>query len=142
MFDSLTVNGTLQCPTCTSTGTGVNIIIGSGGLSGNGTMSLTAGDGGGVNGFPDMNGVAIYDMEYNSGTPNFTGQFAGNFNGALYFPNASLRYTGNSNLTGGCMVLVANTISFGDDSSMDTSGCSASVFQNDVPQANIVMPTQ
>jgi Flp pilus assembly protein TadG len=139
MFDSLTVNGTLQCSTCTSTGTGVNIIIGSGGLSGNGTMSLTAGTGGG---FPNMNGVLIYDMENNSGPPNFTGQFTGNINGALYFPNASLTFRGGSNLGNGCTVLVANKLSFGGNSSMDTSGCSPSFLQNDVAQANVVILTQ
>jgi Flp pilus assembly protein TadG len=133
MFDSLQVNTGI-----TITGTGVNIVIGSGGLSGKGTMNLTAGDGGGVNGFPDMNGVAIYDPETNL---KFTGQFTGNFNGALYFPNATLTFRGGSNLKG-CMVLVANQISFGGDSSIDTSGCSASILQNDVPQANVVMLTQ
>jgi hypothetical protein len=127
MFDSLNVSGTLS-------GTGVNIIIGSGGLSGMGTMNLTAGNGAG---FPDMNGVAIYDPETNL---KFTGQYTGNFNGALYFPNATLTFRGGSSLTG-CMVLVANIISFGGDSSMDTSGCSASVLQNDVAQANVVMLT-
>jgi hypothetical protein len=129
MFDSLQVNNGV-----TLSGTGVNIIIGSGGLSGKGTLSLTAGDGGG---FPDMNGVAIYDPETNL---KFAGQFTGNFNGALYFPNATLTFVGTSNLTG-CMVLVANKLTFGGTSSLDTSGCSTSVLQNVVPQANVVILT-
>src|SRR5262245_15482736 len=61
LFTALKVDGTL-------TGTGVNIIIGSGGLgdshtgnsAGTGTINMTAGTGGGLS---DMNGVLIYDLE-------------------------------------------------------------------------------
>jgi Flp pilus assembly protein TadG len=102
MFDSLQVDAPLNV-------TGVNIIIGSGGLSGSGSLTLTAGSGGS---FPDMNGVAIYDME---GTDvRYTGQFSGNFNGALYFPKANLTFRGGAGLAG-CMVVVANVLSVGPE---------------------------
>ena len=55
MFRQLEVNGPLN-------GTGVNIIIGSGGLDGSGNMNMTAGNGGGLS---DMNGVLIFDQEVN-----------------------------------------------------------------------------
>ena len=124
------------------TGTGVNIIIGSGGLSGSGNMNMTAGTGGGLS---DMNGVLILDLEGKgaSKTPDikFTGQYTSNFNGAVYFPYAHLTFRGGSGLTG-CMVVVAKVLDFGGNSSMDMSGCSDSVLQNDVSQKNIVMLTQ
>jgi hypothetical protein len=59
-----------------------------------------------------MNGVAIYDME---GTDvRYTGQFSGNFNGALYFPKANLTFRGGAGLAG-CMVVVANVLSVGPE---------------------------
>ena len=135
MFRKLDVVGTVS-------GTGVNIIIGSGGLGGSGSMNLTAGNGGGLS---DMKDVLILDLEGKgaSKTPDikFTGQYTSNFNGAIYFPYAHLTFRGGSGLTG-CMVVVAKVLDFGGNSSMDLSGCSDSVLQNDVSQKNIVMLTQ
>ena len=92
-----------------------------------------------------MNGVAILDLEVTGTNKSqgvrFTGQFTSNFNGAIYFPYAYLTFRGGSGLTG-CMVVVANVLDFGGNSSMDMSGCSDSVLQNDVSQKNIVMLTQ
>jgi hypothetical protein len=130
-------------------GTGVNIIIGSGGLgdsttgnnTGTGSINMTAGTGGGLS---DMNGVLIFDLEGkgNSNTPDvkFAGQFTSNFNGAIYFPYAHLTFRGGSGLTG-CMVVVAKVLDFGGNSSMDLSGCSDSFLHNDVVQVNVVMLT-
>jgi hypothetical protein len=136
MFRKLTVNGPVS-------GTGVNIIIGSGGFDGSGSLNMTAGNGGGLS---DMNGVLIFDLEGKgqsgkNAEVKFTGQFTSNFNGAVYFPYAHLTYRGGSGLTG-CMVVVAKILDFGGNSSMDMSGCSDSVLHNDVSQKNIVMLTQ
>ena len=111
-------------------------------LGGSGNMNMTAGNGGGLS---DMNDVLILDLEGKgaSKTPDikFTGQFTSNFNGAVYFPYAHLTFRGGSGLTG-CMVVVAKVLDFGGNSSMDLSGCSDSVLQNNVSQKNIVMLTQ
>jgi Flp pilus assembly protein TadG len=139
LFPGLQVDGTLS-------GTGVNIIIGSGGFGQSkpnsvGVVNMTAGTGGGLS---DMNGVLIFDLEgKGASTPNvkFTGQFTSNFNGAIYFPYSHLTYRGGSNLTG-CMVVVAKVLDFGGNSSMDMSGCSANVLSNDVVPTNVVMLTQ
>jgi Flp pilus assembly protein TadG len=136
MFRQLDVNGSVS-------GTGVNIIVGSGGLGGSngGQMNMTAGTGGGMS---DMNGVLIFDLE-GKGAPNppdvkYAGTFASNFNGAIYFPYAHLTFRGGSNLTG-CMVVVAKELDFGGNSSVDMSGCSASILSNNVAQAYVVMLT-
>ena len=143
LFPGLKVDGTL-------TGTGVNIIVGSGGFgdshngnnAGTGTINMTAGTGGGLS---DMNGVLMFDLEGNgASTPpqvRFAGQFTSNFNGAIYFPYSHLTYRGGSNLTG-CMIVVAQVLDFGGNSSMDMSGCSDSVLANDVVPTNLVMLTQ
>ena len=136
MFRQLDVTGPVS-------GTGVNIIIGSGGLDGSGNMNMTAGNGGGLS---DMNGVLIFDLEGKgksgkNAEVKFTGQFTSNFNGAVYFPYAHLTFRGGSGLTG-CMVVVAKVLDFGGNSSMDMSGCSDSVLENNVSQKNIVMLTQ
>jgi Flp pilus assembly protein TadG len=141
LFPGLQVDGTLK-------GTGVNIIIGSGGFSqsknntGTGVVNMTAGTGGALS---DMNGVLIFDQEgQGASTPpqvKFAGQFTSNFNGAIYFPYSHLTYRGGSNLTG-CMVVVAKVLDFGGNSSMDMSGCSDSVLQNDVVPTNVVILTQ
>ncbi|GKQ49718.1 hypothetical protein BRSPCE3_05720 [Bradyrhizobium sp. Ce-3] len=134
MFKQLTVNGPLN-------GTGVNIIIGSGGFSGGGAITMTAGTGGTLS---DMNGVLIFDMEGKtaSKTPDikFTGQYTSNFNGAVYFPYAHLTFRGGAGLTG-CMVVVAKVLDFGGNSSMDMSGCSNTILNNVVAQARVVMLT-
>jgi Flp pilus assembly protein TadG len=138
LFPGLQVNGPLS-----ATGP-VNIIIGSGGLSGTGSnnnIDLTAGTGGGLS---DMNGVLIFDLEGMGAptTPNvmWTGQFTSNFKGAIYFPYAHLTFRGGSNLTG-CMIVVAKVLDFGGDSSTDMSGCSPSVLANDTVPANVVILT-
>ena len=136
MFRQLDVTGPVS-------GTGVNIIIGSGGLGGSGDINMTAGNGGGLS---DMNGVLIFDLEGKgksgkNAEVKFTGQFTSNFNGAAYFPYAHLTFRGGSGLTG-CMVVVAKVLDWGGNSSMDMSGCSDSVLQNNVVQKDIVMLTQ
>jgi hypothetical protein len=135
MFRELEVDGPVS-------GAGVNIIIGSGGLSGSGDLSITAGNGGGLSA---MNGVLIFDQEVTTGNQSikYTGNFQGNFNGAIYAPYAHLTFRGGSNLSGnGCMLVVANILDFGGNSSMDMSGCSASILSNDVTKAYVVMLTQ
>jgi Flp pilus assembly protein TadG len=138
MFRQLDVNG----PGAPVSGAGVNIIIGSGGLGGNGSISMTAGTGNGPP-WSDMNGVLIFDQEGlgASKTPDvkFAGNFAGNFNGAIYFPYAHFTFRGGSGGSGltGCMVVVAKVLDFGGNSSLDTSGCSPSVF----PKVSVAMLT-
>jgi Flp pilus assembly protein TadG len=140
MFQQLAVDGTLS-------GTGVNIIIGSGGFgqsknnTGTGVVNMTAGTGGGLS---DMNGVLIFDQEGKgaSNTPDvkFAGQFTSNFNGAIYFPYSHLTFRGGSNLTG-CMMVVAKVLDFGGNSSMDLSGCSDNFIQQNTVPKNVVMLT-
>jgi hypothetical protein len=136
MFRQLDMTGPVS-------GTGVNIIIGSGGLGGSGNINLTAGTG--IQGpLSAMNGVLIFDQEVTTGnqTVKYTGNFTSNFNGAIYAPYAHLTFRGGSNLAGnGCMLVVANVLDFGGNSSMDMSGCSASILSNNVSQANVVMLT-
>jgi len=145
LFPGLKVDGQL-------TGTGVNIIIGSGGFgdshtgnsAGTGSINMTAGTGGGLS---DMNGVLIFDQEGIGAPPSnppdvkFAGQFTSNFNGAIYFPYSHLTFRGGSGLTG-CMVVVAKVLDFGGNSSMDMSGCSDSILSNNVSQAYVVMLTE
>jgi len=143
LFPSLKVDGTLT----NTDGNGVNIIIGSGGFgdshsgnsAGTGIINLTAGTGGGLSA---MNGVLIYDLEgQGASTPpqvKFAGQFTSNFNGAIYFPYSQLTFRGGSGLSG-CMVVVAEVLNFGGNSSLDLSGCSNS---NVYAPRYIVMLTQ
>jgi Flp pilus assembly protein TadG len=136
LFPGLQVDGPLS-----ATGP-VNIIIGSGGLSGSGNINLTAGTGI-TGGLSAMNGVLIFDQEVTTKNQSikFTGNFTSNFNGAIFAPYAHLTFRGVSNLTG-CMLVVANVLDFGGNSSMDMSGCSASILSNDVAQAYVVMLTK
>jgi hypothetical protein len=123
---------------------GVNIIIGSGGLSGSGNLNITAGNGGGLSA---MNGVLIFDQEVTTGNQSikYTGNFIGNFNGAIYAPYAHLTFRGDSTVTTGngtaCMLVVANVLDFGGNSSIDMSGCSQGILSNDAVQAYVVMLT-
>jgi hypothetical protein len=137
MFDSLVVDGTLK-------GNNVNIIVGSGGLDGKGSLQITAGTGG-AGAFSSMNGVLIFDLEGKGAakTPDvkFTGQFNSNFNGAVYSPYSHLTFRGQASQTG-CMIVVAKVLDFGGNSSLDTSGCSDSILSNVVGQAKVVLLTK
>jgi len=140
LFPGLQVNGPLN-----ATGP-VNIIIGSDGLSGSGNINLTAGTG--ITGsLSAMNGVLIFDQEVTTGNQSikFTGNFIGNFNGAIYAPYAHLTFRGDSTLTTGngtaCMLVLANVLDFGGNSSIDMSGCSQGILSNDAVQAYVVMLT-
>jgi hypothetical protein len=131
MFDSLSVNGTLQLAPGT---TGVNIIIGQGGLSINGIVNLTAASSN--SSYPDMGGVLIYDTETNNNL-TINGTSTSVYGGALYFPNAAVTWNGNSASNNHCTQLVANSLTFTGDTSLDVSGC----VPGTVPQSQVVLLT-
>jgi hypothetical protein len=110
------------------TGNGVNIVIGSGGLSmnGNAQMSLTAGPGG-TGSAAALNEVALYDTE--SGSIKFNGNNTPTLNGAVYFPNADVTWNGNNATTGtNCTELVAKSLSFSGSSTLSVSGCTVAAI--------------
>jgi Flp pilus assembly protein TadG len=110
------------------TGNGVNIVIGSGGLSmnGNAQMSLTAGPGG-TGSAAALNEVALYDTE--SGSIKFNGNNTPTLNGAVYFPNADVTWNGNNATTGtNCTEIVARSLTFTGNSTLSVSGCTVAAI--------------
>jgi Flp pilus assembly protein TadG len=128
-YDKVTIgtNGKL-------TGNGVNIVIGSGGLSmnGNAQMTLTAG-GGGTGPAAALNGVVIYDTE-SSNNLKINGNNAPSLDGAVYFPNADVTWNGNNTTGTNCTEIVARSLTFTGHSTLSVSGCSATVAAAILPQ--------
>jgi hypothetical protein len=110
------------------TGNGVNIVIGSGGLSMNGSaqMTLTAG-GGGTGPAAALNGVVIYDTE-SSTNLTINGNNAPSLDGAVYFPNADVKWNGNNTTGTNCTEIVARSLTFTGMSTLSVSGCTVAAI--------------
>jgi Flp pilus assembly protein TadG len=108
-------------------GNGVNIVIGSGGLSmsGNAQMTLTAGSGG-TGSAAALNGVALYDTE--SGSIKINGNNAPSLDGAVYFPNADVTWNGNNTTGTNCTEIVAKSLTFTGNSTLSVSNCKVSAI--------------
>jgi hypothetical protein len=87
------------------------------GFNGNVTVNFSAPTSGTYSGmlfFGDRATPAATVQKMNGGANS-------SFNGAIYFPSASLDYTGNSKSLGGCTQLIANTITFEGNSTVKAS---------------------
>jgi hypothetical protein len=128
LFDSLTIatGGTLQLA---PGATGVNIVIGNGGLtiSGNGKVNLQAAAVNNV--YPDLDGVLIYDVE--AGKVQLAGDTTSVFGGALFFPNADLTWNGNAASANNCTEIVASTLLISGNTNLNIQGCVAGTLPTD-----------
>ena len=121
------------------TGNGVNIVIGSGGLSmsGNARMTLTAG-GGGSGPAAALKGVVIYDTESNNLKIN--GNNAPSLDGAVYFPNADVTWNGNNTTTtANCTSIVARSLTFTGNSTLSVSGCKVAGWEATLSQLPLLV---
>jgi hypothetical protein len=136
LFDSLTIGGTLQLA---PGATGVNIIVGSGGITftGSGTVNLQAATNNtGSNLARDLNGVLIYDTETTSAKIN--GGSNSIYTGALFFPNSDVTWSGNAAGNSNCTEIVAKSLTFTGNTYLNVSGCAPSL----VPVSQLVLLVQ
>ena len=110
---SLSIKGTVS-------GTGVTIFMHNGGISVNGSASLslsapTTGD---------YAGMLFWSSRSNTSSHTFNGNGATDLNGFLYFPKGAVAYSGNNATTSTCMRIVADTITLTGSSTLK-SDCSA-----------------
>lgn len=96
---SLSIKGTIS-------GTGVTIFMADGGVSVNGSasLSLSAPTSG------DHAGILFWSARSNTSANSFNGNGATDLNGYLYFPRGALTYNGNNATNSTCMRIVADTI--------------------------------
>jgi hypothetical protein len=122
-FDSISIGGTLKLA---AGATGVNLVIGTGGLSfnGSGTMNLQAAATSTVS--SDLNGVLIFDLE--TGSPTIGGTNGSTVSGAMFFPYANVTWNGNATTSSTCTEIVANTLTFSGNAYLRTSGCSSNLL--------------
>jgi hypothetical protein len=130
--------GTVDCPTCTG-GNGVTLVftgspfskIGGPVISANATVTLTAPSlgFGGRPAAPDpaYDGILFFrDPRATSNSGNAQVSINGGANtaltGAMYFPNSSISYSGNS-ATSQCSVVVAGAISLTGNTGVNVSNC-------------------
>jgi Flp pilus assembly protein TadG len=128
-------NGTLECTTCTGTGTsGVTIIltgsspsnIGTIDIKGNVTVHLMAPATSDFD--PAFNGVLFY-TDSNAPLGNsvkLTGDSSSTYGGAMYFPSSNVTFIGNSGANvPTCSELIGYSLNFTGNSGFNISGCSA-----------------
>jgi Flp pilus assembly protein TadG len=134
--------GTVDCPTCTG-GAGVTLVftgspaskIGGPVIAANATVTLTApsknfGDNpatAAAHDDRDYDGILFFrDPRATSNSGNAQVKINGGANtvltGAMYFPNSSISYSGNSS-TSQCSILVAGTISLTGNTGVNVSNC-------------------
>jgi hypothetical protein len=73
-----------------------------------------------------MTDLLIYDPETTNKnqTVNVSGDSNSFFNGIVYAPNASVQYTGNSNVTSpSCFVVIASAVTFSGNTNIDDRKC-------------------
>lgn len=126
--------------TCTPNA-GVNIVIGSGGLSINGTVNLIANPTNSSK--PDLAGVLFYDKEGTSGSPvnvTFNGNSNSIYGGAMFFPHGNVTWSGNAASSNHCTMIVANQLGFSgtSDINLDYTGCPVTAL----PKTQIVLLVQ
>jgi Flp pilus assembly protein TadG len=124
-YHSLTVNagGVLA-------GAGVNIVIGSGGLTinGGGKVDLHAGVNNAIS--PYLDGVLIYDTEGTAASlskVNINGDSTSVFGGAMFFPHGDVTWNGNAQGTLAnsdiCTEVVAGKLTFTGNTNLNITGC-------------------
>jgi Flp pilus assembly protein TadG len=139
IFDSITVDSGGSLTGCTTPppptlatvftctpNSGVNIVIGSGGLNINGNVNLKANPTN--NSKPDLDGVLFYDTEGTSGHPvnvTINGNSKSIYGGAMFFPNGNVTWGGNAASSNHCTEIVANQLTFSgtSDINLDYTGC-------------------
>ncbi len=134
---SLTMTGgTLQCQFCSGT-TGVSIVfLGSGGLIG--TLTIGAGatvstvNAGTNTTFPALNGIVFYGRGASPVNVSLQTAAPGPLDGAVYFPNAALTFTGNATTVSNCISLAAASMTLYSTFSLAVTGCPA--YSTLVPQ--------
>jgi hypothetical protein len=112
---SLSIKGTVS-------GTGVTFFMADGGVTANGSASLsisapTSGS---------TAGMLFWSSKTNTSANSFNGNGATDLNGYLYFPKSQLTYNGNNTTTSTCMRIVADTIKMTGSSKLN-SDCSAAL---------------
>jgi hypothetical protein len=138
--------------TCTLN-SGVNIVIGAGGLNINGNVNLQ-GNPCNTN-FPDLGpcsagatgGVLFYDTEpcspsavcatQKNVTINASAQSV--FGGAMFFPNGNVTFSGNAAASDRCTEIIGYTLTFtgNNATNLNFTGCSASLL----PTSQIILLT-
>lgn len=105
----------------TVNGTGVTLISGGGiSFSGNATINLSAPTSGSTAGL-------LYGTSSSSASVSWRGTSNNTLVGAIYAPNATVTYIGDSSVANGpgsCTEVVASTVQFSGNSSLSSSGCS------------------
>jgi len=127
---SLTMTGgTLQCQFCSGT-TGVSVVfLGSGGLIG--TLNIGAGatvstiNAGTNTTFPPLGGIVFYGRGTSPVNVSLQTAAPGPLDGAIYFPNAALTFTGNATTVSNCISLVAASMTLYSTFSLAVTGCPA-----------------
>lgn len=84
-------------------------------ISGSASVDLTATDDGG-----EWDGVLIYqDPMGSTHTSNINGGSTLGLEGIVYMPNGDVQFNGNAGQHADCLLLVASTVNFGGESSLD-----------------------
>jgi Putative Flp pilus-assembly TadE/G-like len=138
---TLQSRGVLKCSTCDSVkGTGVTIIlpaeagkIGAVSMAADAVFNLNAPSSGRFSGVvmvQDANGLPAGTISPSSPS-SVTGAPGATLNGLVYFPNSSLTFHGNPSVTGPkCLVLVVDTLTVDQASSLETRGCAGAGLTN------------
>lgn len=116
------------------TGSGVTIYVGNGvnvSMNANGFVNLSAPTSG------VYSGVLFFGARDGTGSVSMNGTAASLLTGAIYFPNQNLSYNGNFSGNGGCMRVVAKTVSWSGNASI-AQDCSAFGIAN-IPSQRTVM---
>ena len=127
--------GTMTCSTCTPGGAGVTFIfttpangntnqIGTANINGNATVVLNAP---GPNEGATYQGVLFYQDPNTPKASNKSATLNGGastvLNGAMYFPNNEVQWSGNNNLAAACTVIIGDTVTFTGNSGFSVSDC-------------------
>jgi len=136
-------SGTVQCPRCRP-GNGITMVFTGDNargpqISANATVTLAGGD---VSD-PDYAGILFFrDPRSRAGDESnppaqINGGIATSLTGGMYFPNAYVRYSGNSG-NSLCSVLVGGTVAITGNSGLSTMGCEGLGLGGIVPQTRVV----
>jgi Flp pilus assembly protein TadG len=129
---------TLDCPTCTPGGAGVTIILAAGSGGKVGTLTLGAGANLNLNAPSTGTFAGLAIIQDSNGLPSGTtyttspdavsgqGNPTETLNGLVYFPNATMDFYGTPSGGNNCLVLVAKTVKFYGNPTLNSTGCSSS----------------
>lgn len=116
------------------TGSGITIYVANGvdvSMNANGYVNLSAPTSG------VYSGVLFFGARDGTGSVSMNGTSASKLTGAIYFPNQDLSYNGNFSGNGGCMRVVAKTVSWSGNATI-AQDCSAFGIAN-IPSQRTVM---